>query len=90
MAGITYIVRMIPLAIFKKKIKSAFVKSLLYYVPYAVLSAMTCPFILYSTGNIYAAIIGTAVALVSAAFKLSLIIVAMLACIAVFVIILIV
>lgn len=90
MAGITYIVRMLPLAIFKKKIKSTYIKSLLYYIPYAVLSAMTFPFILYSTGNIYAALFGTIVAITSAAFKLSLIIVAMLACIAVFVIILIV
>ena len=88
MAGITYIVRMIPLAVFKKKIKSTFIKSLLYYIPYAVLSAMTFPFILYSTGNFYAALIGTAVALIAAAFKLSLIIVAILACVAVFIAIL--
>ena len=90
MAGITYLVRMIPFAIFKKKIKSTYIKSLLYYIPYAVLSAMTFPFILYSTNNFFAALIGTAVAVVSAAFKLSLIIVAILACIAVFVILLIV
>ena len=89
MAGITYIVRMIPLVVFKGKIKSTYIKSLLYYIPYAVLSAMTFPFILYSTGNFYAALIGTAVALVAAAFKLSLIIVAILACVAVFVAILI-
>lgn len=89
MAGITYIVRMIPLIVFKGKIKSTYIKSLLYYIPYAVLSAMTFPFILYSTGNFYAALIGTAVALVAAAFKLSLIIVAILACVAVFVAILI-
>ena len=89
MAGITYIVRMIPLVVFKGKIKSTYIKSLLYYIPYAVLSAMTFPFILYSTGNFYAALIGTAVAIVAAAFKLSLIIVAILACVAVFVAILI-
>ena len=46
MAGITYIVRMIPLVVFKGKIKSTYIKSLLYYIPYAVLSAMTFPFIL--------------------------------------------
>lgn len=85
MAGITYLIRMLPLVVFRKKIKSAYLKSLLYYIPYAVLSAMTFPFILYSTDNFYAALIGTVVALIAAAFKLSLIIVAILACVAVFV-----
>ena len=77
MAGITYLIRMLPLVFFRKKIKSQYLKSLLYYIPYAVLSAMTFPFILYSTGNFYAALVGTAVALIAAAFKLSLIIVAL-------------
>lgn len=88
MAGITYLIRMLPLVVFRKKIKSAYIKSLLYYIPYAVLSAMTFPFILYSTDNFYAALIGTAVALIAAAFRLSLIIVAILACVAVFIAIL--
>lgn len=88
MAGITYLIRMLPLVFFRKKIKSQYLKSLLYYIPYAVLSAMTFPFILYSTGNFYAALVGTAVALIAAAFKLSLIIVALLACAAVFIMIL--
>lgn len=37
MAGVTYLIRVLPLALFKKKIESKFVKSFLYYVPYAVL-----------------------------------------------------
>ena len=41
MAFVTYIIRMLPLAIFKKKINNRFVKSFLAYVPYAVLAAMT-------------------------------------------------
>ena len=73
MALTTYIIRAIPLACFKKKIKSNFVKSFLYYVPYAVLSCMTFPAIFYSTKNIYTAIIGTCVALVASFFKLKLI-----------------
>ncbi len=73
MALVTYITRALPLACFKKKIKSKFIKSFLYYVPYAVLSCMTFPAILYSTNNIYTAIIGTSVALVASFFKLKLI-----------------
>ena len=73
MALTTYLVRVIPLACFKKKIQSKFIKSFLYYVPYAVLSCMTFPAILYSTNNIYTGIIGTSVALGASYFKLKLI-----------------
>ena len=87
MAGVTYVIRLIPLLLFRKKINSVFIKSLLYYIPYAVLSAMTFPYVFYSTGNEYAAIVATAVAVVASVFKLSLIIVALLACVAAFILI---
>lgn len=83
MAAVTYLIRMLPFAFFRKKITSTFIKSVLYYIPYAVLSAMTFPYIFYSTGNIYTALIGTAVAITAAVCKRSLLIVAILACIAV-------
>ena len=63
MALVTYIPRMLPLAIFKKKIKNRFIRSFLAYVPYAVLAAMTFPEILYCTTNMYAAATGLLVAL---------------------------
>lgn len=63
MALVTYIPRMLPLAIFKKKINNRFIKSFLAYVPYAVLAAMTFPEILYCTANMYAAAAGLLVAL---------------------------
>lgn len=66
MAGVTYLVRMLPLVVFKKKITNPFVRSFLAYVPYAVLSAMTFPGILYSTGSIYSAGVGLLVALLLA------------------------
>nr|WP_319487424.1 AzlD domain-containing protein [uncultured Caproiciproducens sp.] len=66
MAIVTYIIRMLPLAIFKKKINNRFVKSFLAYVPYAVLAAMTFPEILYSTANLYSAAFGLAAALLLA------------------------
>jgi branched-subunit amino acid transport protein len=83
MALVTYIIRMIPLTFFKRKIKSRYIKSVLYYIPYAVLSAMTFPAIFYSTGNIYTALIGSGVALILAFFNRSLLTVAIFSCLAV-------
>ena len=48
MAGVTYLIRMLPLALSKKEITSNYIKSFLYYVPYACLAAMTFPAILHS------------------------------------------
>lgn len=79
MAGVTYLVRMIPFTAFRKEIKSPFIKSVLYYLPYAVLAAMTVPAIFYSTGNMITAIVGTVIAVVLAYFDLPLIIVAICA-----------
>ncbi len=79
MAGVTYLVRMIPFTAFRKQIKSQFIKSVLYYLPYAVLSAMTVPAIFYSTGNLKSAIVGTVVAVAVALFDKPLIIVALAA-----------
>ena len=76
MALSTYLVRVIPFTLFRKKIKSEFFKSFLYYVPYAVLSAMTFPAIFSATGDTVSSLVGTAVALVLAYFKLPLIVVA--------------
>lgn len=66
MAGVTYLVRMLPLTLFRKKIENRFVKSFLAYVPYAVLAAMTFPAILESTSSIWSALAGLAVALILA------------------------
>ncbi len=79
MAGVTYLIRMIPFAAFRKQIKSRFVKSILYYLPYAVLAAMTVPAIFYSTGNLKSAVVGTIVAVIVAFFEKPLIIVALAA-----------
>ncbi len=50
MAGVTYLVRMVPLTFFRKQITNRFIRSFLHYIPYAVLAAMTVPGALYSTG----------------------------------------
>lgn len=83
MAGVTYLIRMIPFAFFRKKITSTYLKSFLYYIPFAVLSAMTFPFVLYSTGNFWTALIGTIIAIIASICKRSLLTVAILSCITV-------
>ena len=83
MAGVTYLIRMLPLAVFRREIKSRFVMSFLHYVPYAVLGAMTIPDVLYSTGNIGTALVGLAVAVVLAWRGKGLLTVAIAACVAV-------
>ena len=77
MAAVTYLIRVIPFTVFRKKIRSRFVLSFLHYVPFAVLSAMTIPTIFYSTGNLITALAGTAVALVLAYSELPLVVVAL-------------
>ena len=51
MALVTYLVRMLPMTVLRREIRSPFIRSFLYYVPYAVLGAMTFPDVLYSTGK---------------------------------------
>ena len=70
MAGVTYVIRMIPFTFFRKKIESKYVRSFLKYIPYAVLSAMTIPEIFKSTGNVATSVVGTIVAAVLAFFWL--------------------
>ena len=77
MAGVTYIIRMVPFTMFRKKIKSRFLKSFLYYIPYAVLSAMTIPAIFFATGSVISAAVGAAAAMILAYFGLPLIAVAL-------------
>ena len=82
MAGVTYLIRALPFVIFKGKITNKFVQSFLYYVPYAVLGAMTFPSILFSTGNYAASVAGLITACILAFREKSLLTVAIFACIA--------
>ena len=84
MAVVTYIIRVLPLALLINRLQSRYFRSFLYYVPYAVLGVMTFPKVIYSTGDLVSAICGTVVALVLAYFEKGLIIVALGAVIAVY------
>lgn len=84
MAVTTYLIRMLPLTLFRKPITSRFLKSFLYYVPYACLAAMTFPAILHSTDSLISGVAALAVAVVLSYRGRSLIVVAVAASAAVF------
>ena len=86
MAGVTYLIRMLPLVLVRKQITSRFLRSFLYYIPYSVLGVMTVPAIFYSTAYLVSAVAGCAVAVLLAYFNKSLLTVAASACGAVLVI----
>ncbi len=79
-AGVTYLIRMLPLVLVKQKITNRFILSFLYYIPYAVLSVMTIPAIFYATGSKLSATVGFAVAMLLAYKEKSLLKVAALSC----------
>ena len=84
LAGSTYLIRAIPFAAFLKKIKSRFVRSFLYYIPYTVLAAMTFPAALYATGHVLSAAAGLIVGGIFAFKGKGLTFVAVVSCVAAF------
>lgn len=85
MAGVTYLVRMLPLILVKSSINNRFILSFLHYIPYAVLAVMTVPAIFYSTSMLLSAVVGCAVAMIASYFEKGLLTVAVLSCAAVLV-----
>ena len=77
MAGVTYLIRMAPFVLFRKKITSRYVRSVLYYLPYCVLSAMVIPSVFSSTGSMITAAAGLVAAILLAFFRRSLLTVAL-------------
>ena len=77
MALTTYLIRVLPLTIFRRPIRSRFLRSFLHYVPYACLSAMTFPAILTSTESVLGGAAALAVAVILAYRGKSLIVVAL-------------
>ena len=80
MAGVTYLIRMLPLAAIRGRVRSVFLQSFLYYVPYAVLGAMTFPAVFSATGSWFSALAGTLAALVLGWMEKGLLTVAAVAC----------
>ena len=79
MALVTYLIRMLPLAFFRKKITSPFLLGVLHYMPYAVLGTMTVPAIFTSTGDPVSSAVGFLAALLLGLKRRSLIEVALAA-----------
>lgn len=79
MGSVTYLIRLLPLTLIRRRIESRFLRSFLYYVPYATLAAMTFPGILTATGSVVSAALGFAAALLLAFSGKSLLTVAVCA-----------
>lgn len=85
MAGVTYLIRVLPMLMIKTKLENKFLKSFLYYIPYAVLAAMVIPDIFTSTASIWSALVGLIIAVILSLFKRSLLTVALASCISVYI-----
>lgn len=85
MAGVTYLVRMLPLTLIRKEIKNTYIKSFLYYVPYVTLSVMIFPAILTATASVWSGALALFVGALLAWRGKSLFQVSIAACVSVFV-----
>lgn len=85
MTAVTWLPRMLPLMLVRRRIENVFVRSFLFYVPYAVLAAMTIPAIFFATSSIWSALAGLIVALILGWYRRSLLTVALGASIAVYI-----
>lgn len=86
MAGVTYLIRLIPLTVLRKEINNVYIKSFLYYVPYVTLAVMTFPAVLNSTATLWSALVGFIMAVMLAYQGGSLFKVSLVACLSVFII----
>lgn len=84
MAGVSYLIRVLPLTLIRRDIKSRFIRSFLYYVPYVTLSVMTFPAIVQATNSPIAGALALLVGAAAAWFGRSLFTVAVLSCVTVF------
>ena len=82
MAGTTYLVRVVPFVLFRRKLKNRRLIAFFDYIPYTVLAAMTLPAMFFATGNIYSAVAGFIAAMILALFEKSLLTVAVATCLA--------
>lgn len=80
MAGTTFLIRALPMTLLRKPIKSKFIRSFLYYVPYVTLAVMTFPAIMDATGSPIAGILALVIGMVMAWFNLGLFPVALACC----------
>lgn len=85
MAAVTYLIRVLPLTLIRKKIENKTLRSFLFYVPYVTLAVMTFPAILHATNSIYSGLAALIAGIALAYFGVSLFGVAVISCMAVFI-----
>ena len=85
MAGVSYLIRVLPLTLIRKPIKNQFIQSFLYYVPYVTLAVMTFPAILSATNSTVSAALALVIGIIAAWCGRSLLSVAVICCAMVFV-----
>lgn len=86
MAGVTYLIRVLPLILGRNEIKNNYIRSFLYYVPYVTLAVIVFPAILESTSSFLSALVGFIVAIIFSLRGASIVTVALLACLAVYIV----
>lgn len=86
MALVTYLMRVLPMTIFRKEIKNKTIRSFLYYVPYVTLTVMTFPAILEATESVWSGLAALVVGILIAWKGGSLLVVSVISCVVVFVI----
>ncbi len=84
MAGVTFLIRVLPLTLIRGEIKNRTLRSFLYYVPYVTLAVMTFPAILHATQSPIAAGVALIAGILLAWFGRSLFFVAVSSCLIVF------
>ncbi|MDO5300805.1 MAG: AzlD domain-containing protein [Clostridia bacterium] len=85
MFAVTYLIRVLPLTLIRRPIKSRWIRSFLFYVPYVTLAVMTFPDILYATNSVYSGLLALVAGVALAWSGRSLFTVAVLSCAAVFI-----
>ncbi len=85
MAGVTYLLRVLPLTLIRKEIKNKFIKSFLFYVPYVTLAVMTFPAIIEATSSPISGLLALVVGIIAAWCLNSLFKVSVICCMVVFI-----
>lgn len=86
MAGVTYLIRSLPLTLIRQQIKNQFIRSFLYYVPYVTLAVMTFPAIVNATGSPIAGLLAFVIGIILAWSGAGLFKVSVSCCVVVFVV----
>ncbi|MBR6533467.1 MAG: AzlD domain-containing protein, partial [Clostridia bacterium] len=82
---VTFLIRVLPLTLIRKRITNVTLRSFLYYVPYVTLAVMTFPAIIEATNSIWSGIAALVVGILLAYFNVSLFGVAVSCCAIVFI-----